>query len=132
MACVKRETGFSDSGRSLPRIKISIRTGTRVMDKIDEMLMDRVLVQVSGLNMRPSWASSRKTGRKETTMITSEKKSAGPTSLAPAIRMRRRSRAVTSGGGVAPDSSRLWALLKSLLRPDEAAEGDNWRSERSE
>ena len=53
--------------------------------------MASVFVQASGRNMRPSCASSRKTGRNETTMMTSEKKSAGPTCLAAAKRMRRRS-----------------------------------------
>src|SRR5579875_3676685 len=107
--------GFWDSGRSLPRIKISMRTGTKVMDKIEEMLMDSVLVQASGLNMRPSWACKRKTGRKETTIITSEKKRAGPTSLAASIKIRRLSRPVTGGpraaGGerkLAPGGSASW------------------------
>src|SRR6266571_740462 len=35
-ACVHRENGFSDSGRRWPRMKITIRTGTSVMVRIEE------------------------------------------------------------------------------------------------
>ena len=57
-------------------------TGTRVMARTEEKPTARVLVQARGRNMRPSCDSSKKTGRKETTMITSEKNMAGPTCLA--------------------------------------------------
>ena len=48
--------------------------------------MANVLVKASGLNSRPSCASSAKIGRNETVMMSSEKNSAGPTSLAASIR----------------------------------------------
>ena len=56
----------------------------------DEKPTARVFVQASGRNMRPSCASRRNTGRKETTIIRSEKNSAGPTCLAASIRIRTR------------------------------------------
>src|SRR5882762_3183664 len=81
-ACVTRDSGFRDSGRRRPRIKRTINTGTRVMASKDEKPTANVFVHASGRNIRPSCASSKKTGRNETTMIKSEKKMAGPTCLA--------------------------------------------------
>ncbi|MNY46744.1 hypothetical protein D3C86_1819530 [compost metagenome] len=40
------------------------------------------MVKASGENMRPSWASSVKTGVNDSVMMSSEKNSAGPTSAA--------------------------------------------------
>src|SRR5438477_9435095 len=91
-----RDTGFCDSGRSLPLINITINTGTSVMANNDENPTASVFVHASGRNMRPSCASSKKTGRKETTMIRREKNSAGPTCLAAAIKIFRRSRSGTT------------------------------------
>ena len=77
---MKSETGFSDSGfRFLPLMKRVISTGTRVMARMEEAAMAKVLVKARGRNIRPSWASSRNTGMKEMMMITSEKKMALPT-----------------------------------------------------
>src|SRR6516165_6392256 len=64
-ACVQREKGLVDSGRSCPRMKISMRTGTRVTARIEENATAKVFVHARGRNIRPSWASSRKTGKKE-------------------------------------------------------------------
>src|SRR5207245_2969846 len=88
-ACVTRDRGFRDSGRRRPRIKRTISTGTRVMARSDEKPTANVFVQASGRNIRPSWASSKKTGRNETTMIKSEKKMAGPTCLAESSKILR-------------------------------------------
>src|SRR6266567_3490188 len=76
-ACVHREKGFSDSGRRWPRMKITIRTGTSVMARIDENATERVFVHARGRNMRPSWASRRNTGRNDTRITSNEKKIAG-------------------------------------------------------
>src|SRR5258708_14393094 len=57
-------------------------TGTSVIAKTEEKPTASVFVHARGRNMRPSCASNKKTGRKETTMITSEKKIAGPTCFA--------------------------------------------------
>ena len=46
----------------------------------DAAAIANVLVKASGLNSRPSCPSSAKTGRNDTVMMRSEKKSAGPTS----------------------------------------------------
>ena len=46
--------------------------GTSVMESSEEKISASVLVQASGRNMRPSCASSRNTGRNETTMMMSE------------------------------------------------------------
>src|ERR1700674_834134 len=78
-ACVHREKGFSDSGLRWPRMKITIRTGTSVMARIEEKATERVLVHARGRNMRPSCASRRNTGRNDTTITSKEKKMAGPT-----------------------------------------------------
>jgi len=94
-------------------MKMIISTGTRVIASKEENPTASVFVQASGLNMRPSCASSRKTGRNETTMISREKNRAGPTCLAAAIRIRRRSRSGTpdfvaeAGGDVITCSSEL-------------------------
>ena len=45
-------------------MKSGIRTGTTVIASTDENAIASVFVQASGLNVRPSWASSRKAGRK--------------------------------------------------------------------
>ena len=57
--------------------------------------MDRLLVQASGVNSRPSWASRAKTGRNDTVMMRSEKKRAGPTSFDARVTMAHRSSAVS-------------------------------------
>ena len=90
-ACVIREIGFSDSGRSLPFMNMTISTGTSVMASREEKPTASVFVHASGLNIRPSCASRRKTGRNETTIITSEKNNAGPTCFAAPMRTRTRS-----------------------------------------
>src|SRR5690242_5322295 len=73
-AWVHREKGFSDSGLKCPHMKITIRTGTSVMARIEENATERVLVHARGRNMRPSCASRRNTGRKETRIMTKETK----------------------------------------------------------
>src|SRR5450759_2946333 len=75
-AWVHRETGFSDSGLRWPRMKITIRTGTSVMARIEENATERVLVHARGRNMRPSCASRRNTGRNDTMITSKEKKMA--------------------------------------------------------
>ncbi|GAB1413790.1 hypothetical protein MASR1M97_25260 [Candidatus Desulfobacillus denitrificans] len=81
----KRFTGLRASGRMRPRMNSSISTGTRVTESSAAPAMAKVLVHASGANRRPSCASSVNTGRKETVMMSSEKNSAGPTSLQAAI-----------------------------------------------
>src|SRR3989441_13370184 len=73
-ACVHPENGFLDSGRRRPRMKMTIRTGTSVMARIEENATERVLVHASGRNMRPSCASRRNTGRNDTRITSNEKK----------------------------------------------------------
>ena len=75
--------GFCDSGFSrLPLMKMIISTGTSVMDRRDAAIIANVLVNASGRNIRPSCASSRKTGTNEMTMIAREKKIGRATCLA--------------------------------------------------
>src|SRR5512139_1472162 len=77
------ETGFSDSGfRFLPLMKRVMSTGTMVMARMEEAAMAKVFVKARGLNILPSWASSKNTGMKEMMMIIKEKKIALPTCLA--------------------------------------------------
>ena len=61
-----------DSGRIRPRRKIGISAGTSVIDSSDENISASVLVHASGRNIRPSCASSKNTGRNETTIMMSE------------------------------------------------------------
>ena len=76
-------SGFRDAFvRRGPRMRMVIRTGTSVIDNAEAKTMMKVLVKASGLNMRPSCASSKKTGTKEMTMMASEKKIGRPTCLA--------------------------------------------------
>ena len=56
-----------------------ISTGTIVTESSVADAMANVLVKASGLNIRPSCASSRNTGRKDRMMIASEKKIGRPT-----------------------------------------------------
>jgi len=77
------ETGLCDSGFSRrPRMNIVISTGTNVIARIDAPIIANVFVNASGLNIRPSCASRRNTGTKDTTMMASEKKIARATCLA--------------------------------------------------
>ncbi len=62
-------------------MKSPIITGTRVIESRAAAAMDSVLVQASGLNNRPSCASSAKTGMNDRVMMSSDVKSAGPTSF---------------------------------------------------
>ena len=57
----------------------------------DENPTASVLVQASARNILPSCASSKKTGKNDTTMMSKEKKMAGPTCLAESRRIFRRS-----------------------------------------
>src|SRR5437763_14219348 len=50
-ACVNRETGFSDSGLSLPRTNIVSRIGTSVIARRDENATATVLVHAKGRNI---------------------------------------------------------------------------------
>ncbi len=59
----------------------NISTGTSVIDSSAAPAIEKVFVKASGLNIRPSCASSVNTGRKETVIISRLKNSAGPTSL---------------------------------------------------
>ncbi len=59
-----------------------MRTGARVTERKAAKNMAKVLVKARGLKSLPSWASRVKMGRKETVMISKEKKSGRPTSLA--------------------------------------------------
>ena len=59
-----------------------ISTGTSVMDRIEAPTIANVFVKASGRNIRPSCASSRKTGTNDTTMIVRDKKIARATCLA--------------------------------------------------
>ena len=81
--------GFRDSGISRPRMNRIMSTGTSVIAKMEEKPTASVFVHANGRNMRPSCASSKKTGRKETTMIANEKKMAGPTCFAEFSRIFR-------------------------------------------
>jgi len=90
-AWVKRVTGLRASGRKRPRMNSGISTGTSVTARMDEKPIASVLVRASGLNIRPSCASSRKIGRNDTMMMRSEKNNAGPTCCSVASRIRRRS-----------------------------------------
>jgi len=56
---------------------------------MEENATAKVFVQAKGRNIRPSWASSKKTGRKETRMMRREKKIAGPTCFAAPMRIKR-------------------------------------------
>jgi hypothetical protein len=66
----------------LPRTNATISAGTSVTDNTAAAAIANVFVKASGLNSRPSCASSVKTGRNDTVMISRLKKSDGPTSLA--------------------------------------------------
>ena len=63
-------------------MKIAINTGTSVIERSAAAIMANVLVNASGRNIRPSCASSRKTGTNDTMMMASEKKMARPTCAA--------------------------------------------------
>ena len=68
-----------------PRTNRTISAGTSVTDSSAAAAMAKVLVKASGLNSRPSCASSAKIGRNETVMTSRLKNSAGPTSTAASI-----------------------------------------------
>src|ERR1700730_9064931 len=89
MAWVILEIGFRDSGIRRPRMNRIMSTGTSVIAKTEEKATASVFVHARGRNMRPSWTSNKKTEREETTMITREKKMAGPTCIAESKRIFR-------------------------------------------
>ena len=82
--------GFLCSGMIRPRTKSIISAGTSVTDSSAAAAIEKVLVKASGLNSRPSCASSVKIGRNDTVMISRLKNSAGPTSRAASIRISTR------------------------------------------
>ncbi len=63
------------------RVNNNRMAGSSVMASTPAIAMAKVLVNASGLNRRPSWASSVNTGRKATAMTSSAKKLAPPTSF---------------------------------------------------
>ena len=69
-------------------MKRIMRTGTSVMARTDANPIANVFVNASGRNIRPSCASSRNTGTKDTMMIVREKKIARPTCFAARIMTR--------------------------------------------
>ena len=71
----------------LPRTNTIISAGTSVTDNTAAAAIANVLVKASGLNSRPSCASSVKIGMNETVMINRLKNSAGPTCDAASIRI---------------------------------------------
>ncbi len=79
--------GFLCSGTIRPRTKITISAGTSVTESSAAAAIEKVLVNASGLNSRPSCDSSVKIGMKETVMISRLKNSAGPTWEAASIRI---------------------------------------------
>ena len=109
-------TGFLVSGVILPRINRTINTGTRVTPSSEAKNIENVLVNASGLNSRPSWASSENTGMKLTVMTSKEKKSGRPTLFAASMMTCTRS----AGVGSRPLSSRkcsrfLWAFSTMMM-----------------
>ncbi len=78
----KRFIGFLTSGVILPRMSQTMSTGTSVTPSSAAKNIAKVFVNASGLNSRPSCASSEKTGMKLTVMTSSEKNSGRPTLLA--------------------------------------------------
>ena len=82
--------GFLCSGMMRPRTNSIMSAGTSVTDRKAPAAMANVLVKASGLNRRPSCASSAKIGRNDTVMMSSEKNNAGPTSIAASIRISAR------------------------------------------
>ncbi|OIQ71194.1 hypothetical protein GALL_471910 [mine drainage metagenome] len=67
-------------------MQTTISAGTSVTDNKAAAAIEKVLVNASGLNSRPSCDSSVKIGMKETVIISRLKNSAGPTSAAASIR----------------------------------------------
>ena len=96
-----------------------IATGTSVTDSRLAAAIAKVLVKASGLNSRPSCPSSVKTGRNETVMMSSEKKSAGPTSFDDSTHDPPAARAGVSTRGVEP---RRRSAAVAALRVDGALE----------
>ena len=75
-------------------MKIPIAAGTNVTESRLAAAIAKVFVNASGLNSRPSCPPNVKTGRNDTVMMSSEKNSAGPTSVALSTTTRCRSAAV--------------------------------------
>ena len=69
-----------------------INTGTTVTDRKAAAAIAKVLVRASGRNSRPSCAWSENTGMNDSVMISSDTKSAGPTSRALAATSSQRGR----------------------------------------
>src|SRR5215475_10060464 len=74
----------------------TISTGTSVTPRNEAKNIENVLVKASGLNRRPSWAVSVKTGMKLTVITRSAKNSERPTLFAAVIITLTRSRPVGS------------------------------------
>ena len=91
-----RLSGFARSRQMRPRMNSPIVTGTSVTDRRLAAAIAKVFVNASGRKSRPSCPSSANTGRNDTVMISSEKKSAGPTSRADATTTRHRSPALNA------------------------------------
>ena len=70
---------------SVAWVNSSRMAGSSVMASTAAMAMEKFLVKASGLNRRPSCASSVKMGMNETAMTSSAKKLAGATSLTASI-----------------------------------------------
>jgi len=63
------------------RANIIRSAGSSVTARIAARAIARFFEYASGLNSRPSWSTSTKTGRNATAMTSSEKKTEGPTSF---------------------------------------------------
>ena len=81
--------GFAVSSLKLPRMSIVINTGISVITTAAEAIMTNVFVYARGWNIFPSCPVNKKTGRKPTRIINSEKKIALPTCFADMIEISR-------------------------------------------
>ena len=86
------------------RANIIRSAGSSVTARIAARAIARFFEYASGLNSRPSWSTSTKTGRKATAMTSSEKKTEGPTSFSASRRTAWKSPFL-------PPASQRWILL---------------------
>ena len=80
-----------DSPLIRPRTIQTAKAGVSVTARMAAKAMEYVLVYAKGLNSRPSVPSRANTGRKDTVIMSKEKKMLGPTSCMAVIIVSRRS-----------------------------------------
>ena len=113
MAIMFRTSQLSSSLRSRPLMKVGIRAGTSVIERIATPIMAKLLVKAKGWNVLPSCPVKANTGTNDKRMIITEKKIGRPTMRQAGMTISRVSPVIFLCGGRNGPSGGAWRFPPS-------------------